>query len=178
MIIKRDSREENIYYLPALCFTSYLCSIGGILSMWIGISVLGEGKRIFNFILAIKLKLLNHSKNNYHKILKCFKFVFLFLCIAFSSLQTYNTLGEYFSYEYIVRVSSDVQLVFPSIKIIQGIPYFNIENLLNQSNHEMRESITRKYFSDSIKINCNLFLSQNNNQSEIIPCDQYYHQEK
>src|SRR5581483_12011904 len=75
IVIKRESREENIYYLPALSFTSYLCSIGGILSMWFGISVFGEGKRIFNFILAIKLRLLNHSKNNYHKILKCFKFL-------------------------------------------------------------------------------------------------------
>src|SRR5581483_8903647 len=118
------------------------------------------------------------STNNYHNIFKCFKFLFIFLCIVFSSLQTYTTLGEYFSYDYIVHVSSDVQPVFPPIMIILGTPYFKVENLLNQSNHEIRESITRKYFIDSIQINCNLFLSQNNNQSEIIPCHEYYHTEE
>ena len=48
--IKRENREEHIYHLPAISFTKYLCSLGEIMSMWIGISLFGEGKRIIGII--------------------------------------------------------------------------------------------------------------------------------
>jgi len=47
--IKRHCKEEFIYHLPVMTLISYLCSIGGIMSMWIGISVISEGKRIIAF---------------------------------------------------------------------------------------------------------------------------------
>ena len=119
MEIKRDKREEHIYHLPAISFTKYLCSLAEIMSMWIGISLFGEGKRIIGlFSDIIRSRIKQETKAGYYKrMLKYIHLLFLALCLSLSSLLTYNTFLQYFNYEYIVRVSSDVQLIFPSIKI-------------------------------------------------------------
>jgi hypothetical protein len=51
IIIDRKDREEHFFHLPLMSLTDYLCSIGGIMAMWIGISIWSQGEiigRIFN----------------------------------------------------------------------------------------------------------------------------------
>src|ERR1700735_2886577 len=134
ILISRDKREEHVYHLPAISFVKYLCSLAEIMSMWIGISLFGEGKRILGLFLAIiRLRIKQETKAGYYKrMLKYIHLLFLVLCLSLSSLLTYNTFLQYFNYEYIVRVSSDVQLIFPSITIEQqiGFPSLTSKNLI------------------------------------------------
>ena len=174
--MKRDNREEHIYHLPLISFTKYLCSLGEIMSMWIGISFFGEGKRILGLFSAfIKSRIKQETKAGYYKrMLKYIHLLFLALCLSLSSLLIYNTFLQYFNYEYIVRVSSDVQLIFPSIKIehSMGISSLTFKNLFKVTNLEERKRTIEEYFSTSFSVSCQL---KQNNQT-IISCDQYYSQ--
>jgi len=102
IIIKRENREEHIYHLPAISFTKYLCSLAEIMSMWIGISLFGEGKRIIDLFLAIIRSRIKQKQNLdiiehvevFSSALSCFMLVTL-------SMLTYNTFLQYINYEYI-----------------------------------------------------------------------------
>src|SRR5581483_3512965 len=176
IIIKRDNREEHIYHLPLISFTKYLCSLGEIMSMWIGISFFGEGKTILDLFSAfIKSRIKQETKVAYYK--RMFKYIhllFLALCLSLSSLQTYNTFLQYFNYSYIVRVSSDVQLIFPSIKIEHYMTFSSptFKNLFKVKNLEERKRTIEEYFNASFSVSCEL---KQNNQT-IMSCDQYYSQ--
>ena len=169
--IKRVNRDENLYHLPEITFISYLCSIGGIMSMWIGISVMSEGRRIFNMFLAIKIKL-SKSSDSEHYTNKYIPMLYIVICIIISSLQTYDTFSQFFNYEYIIRLSSDIKLQFPSIQLFQrtNIDLHNLYKDLNATNQEGRKILIEDIFRRIIRIDCQIL---QNKQS--IPCDQYYH---
>ena len=140
--------------------------------MWMGVSVLREGRRIFDMLLAIKLKL-SKTKDGHQYTFKYIPMLYLLICIIFSSLQTYNTFEQYFNYEYIVRVSSDVHLQFPSFKLTEGssIELQKLHNEFNATNQEGRKLFIEEYFSRIFRMDCQLILSKN----QRISCDQYYH---
>ena len=146
------------------------------MSMWIGISFFGEGKRILGLFLAIiRLRIKQETKAGYYK--RMFKYIhllFLALCLSLSSMLIYNTFLQYFNYEYIVRVSSDVQLIFPSIKIEHSMEFQSLtfKNFIKVTNLEERKRTIEEYFSVSFSVSCQL---KQNNQT-IMSCDQYYSQ--
>jgi len=161
--------------LPAISFPKYLCSLAEIMSMWIGISIFGEGKRIIDLFSAIiRSRIKQETKAGYYKrILKYIHLLFLALCLSLSLLLTYNTFLQYFNYEYIVHVSSDVQLIFPSIMIEhRTFPLLTFENLFKVTNLEERKRKIEEYFSVSFSVSCQL---KQNNQT-IISSDHYFSQ--
>src|SRR5581483_8447665 len=132
-------------------------------SMWIGISFFGEGKRIlglFSDIIISRIK--QETKAGYYKrMLKYIHLLFLALCLSLSSLLTYKTFLQYFNFEYIVRVSSDVQLIFPTIMIEhRTFPLLTFKNLFKVTNLEERKRKIKEYFSTSFSGSCQL--KQNN----------------
>src|SRR5581483_6649767 len=124
-------------------------------SMWIGISFFGEGKRIlglFSDIIISRIK--QETKAVYYKrMLKYIHLLFLALCLSLSSILTYKAFLQYFNYEYIVRVSSDVKLIFPSIKIEHtATPLLTFKNLFKVTNLEERKRVIEEYLSVSFSV--------------------------
>src|SRR5437879_13192431 len=101
--------------------------------------------------------------------LKYIHLLFLVLCLSLSSLLTYITFLQYFNYEYIVRVSSDVQIIFPSIMITHymAIPSLTFKNLFKVTDLEERKRKIEEYFSVSFSVSCEL---KQNNQT-IMSCN-------
>jgi hypothetical protein len=172
IIIQRSTREENIYHLQAISLTSYLCSIGGILSMWIGISIWREGRRLFR---AISLR----NKSNFSKAILFFSYsLFIVICLAFASLQTINTLKQFFSYEYMVRVSSHFQFEFPSLefilttqRIISKVEPLSMSEI---EIYEQRKSLIDNYFNTTFLIDCQIISltpQRNYGNESGISCD-------
>jgi hypothetical protein len=159
--IEREEREEHFYHLPSMSFTEYLCSIGGIVSMWIGFSIWDKVIQLFHiFFYTVKC-------NN---IFKSIKLIVLSVCLILSSIQTLSSFKEYFSYEYIIRTSSQVLFNFPTFEyLISATPDDNFTSEFNKNNVEERKKVVDKMFYGINEIKCSI-----RSKNKSVNCDQFY----
>jgi len=175
--LNRREREEYFYYLPAINFAEYLCSIGGIIAMWTGLCVFGQVRKLIQFLCSRKTQGKFDSVQLYNRALKLLKFVSLVICITFSMMQTWESLNQYLNYEYIIRMSTEVELIFPVIKI-ETFPNSRrnkIDHELFNSNAEMeRKKQIESHLNKWSTIDCNIYTSINTS----LDCKTYFNFEE
>jgi hypothetical protein len=151
--INRRYHDEHFYHLPALNLIDYLSSIGGAFTLWIGISV-------WSFNAGIEKKLASLIKNSlFLKYIVCSKVIIYSICLTFSFIQIYLSSVEYLSYDYVVRIKPDVQLIFPRITEIRATA-IDINKLFSTSSSVQKKSKEKfiKNFN-SFKMNCKIILN-------------------
>jgi hypothetical protein len=136
--INRKDREEHFYHLPSISLTEYLCSIGGIIAMWIGISIWSQVETIGRILR-------NKYREKYSKNLKKIRRLALLICIILSSVQIISTLQQYFSYEYLIRISSQVRFNFPSFQFFIIVDSKDSKSTLISQFNEINKREREKY---------------------------------
>jgi hypothetical protein len=113
-------------HLPKMDLISYLCSIGGLFSIWTGISVytfLSELKRIFVkfFRKFFSFRYFQHYFNTINnkniRRIADFNKLFIIICTALMLVQVFGVINNYFEYEIITRLKIKSHLNIPKILI-------------------------------------------------------------
>ena len=68
-------------------------------------------------------------------------------------MQTYDTFIKYFSYEYIIRISSDIKLIYPALKYeIKSNDRTIDHQLFNERVETERRIMIDEHFKKAVKI--------------------------
>jgi len=79
--------------------------------MWIGFSIWDQVNKLFDILLVRRKYAI---KNIWINTLRCIKLITLSVCQILLSIQTISSFKEYFSYEYLIRTSSQFFLTLPT----------------------------------------------------------------
>ncbi len=159
-----DDMEEHFYHLPAITLIDYFCSIGGIIGIWIGHHV---------WLYVTQFCLLFSKTKAFSPLIKPFKIFLLLLCFLTLLYQTYKSIEQYLSYEYIIRMSNDNHLIFPEFQVNLLTSETNFENMNNLSFREKKYEIEKR-FNIFSQIECYLTIENDFNVHGKINCSDYY----
>jgi hypothetical protein len=140
---KSTKYEINFFYLPKMNLIEYLCSVGGLVSMWFGYS-------FYDLVLIFvneskkKIRLLFRSDNfekltlivlKFREIIstKFDKMLSKLTLIVFSILmfyQIYEVLTIYFNYEIVTRFEVQEIMLLPKIRILKSLKLTNMNELM------------------------------------------------
>jgi len=115
-VAKSKNHELSVNYLPKMNLVEYLCSVGGLISMWFGISVYDIAlilmkelkKRIIPFIVFIKLEklfptFLKFKESISSKIKKKFPNITIIVFSVLMFHQLITVMDIYLKYEIVTR---------------------------------------------------------------------------
>jgi hypothetical protein len=149
-IVKKSKNYEITFnYLPKMNLVEFLCSVGGLVSMWFGISVYDIAlifmnkfkERIIHFVLLTKFEKLilivvNIEEFIYSKCKKIFRKITIIVFSILMFRQIIQVINSYYSYEIVTRFEVQKIKVLPHIRFnMTFIPYlFKFQSKIQENN--------------------------------------------
>ena len=149
------SYYNHIEYVGQMNLVTYFCSFGGLISMWLGFSILLMSDMFYAFLNRfldfIYYSNINQSKSWFKKYTRLIKSMYRIIFSLMMSYQLYDITNNYLAYPKSIETSLDAKFIFPKMHIsMQAHNYFitleEIALIINK--------IKCQIHFDEIKIDC------------------------
>jgi hypothetical protein len=150
----RTKKHEILFnYLPKMNFIEYLCSVGGLISMWLGFSVYDlvlifakeSKKKILLLLVSMKCRFLiavivKFKENIISKVKHIFSSILIIVFSALMLIQIIGLMRSYFDYEIVTRFDVQQIKLIPNV-MFAFMPLPNNLNKLYEIYPQMKQEI-------------------------------------